>query len=134
MDEIKIVCRALIIDSQNRVLFVKKTGSDFWSLPGGKLDPEDATLQDCLKRELREELEVEIEVKDIRFVQELHRENTRYIEPIWRAELQGSLNLEDIYKTSDGELVGIQWIERSAVRDTDVKPDFLKEATLIVDM
>ncbi|HEU5376140.1 MAG TPA: NUDIX hydrolase [Ktedonobacteraceae bacterium] len=127
MNKFKIICRALVIDNQNRVLFVKKTGSDFWSLPGGKLDAEDQCLQDCLKRELREELGVEITIKDIRFVQELHKDDTRYVELIWQAALEGDLTHEDIYKTSDGELTDIQWIKQDELGDANVKPAFLKE-------
>lgn len=67
MNKVEIVCRALITDDQDRVLFVKKTGSDFWSLPGGKLDAEDASMQSCLIRELQEELGVEATTRDIRF-------------------------------------------------------------------
>jgi len=127
MCKIEIVCRALIIDNQNRVLLVKKAGSDFWSLPGGKLDEDDASLQACLKRELQEELGVEGIVKDIRFVQELHKNDTRYVELIWHAALEGDLTSEDIYKTSDGELTDIQWVKQNELCDANVKPAFLKE-------
>jgi len=33
-----------------------------WEFPGGKLEPEDSSLEDCLKREIREELGLEIAV------------------------------------------------------------------------
>jgi A/G-specific adenine glycosylase len=33
-----------------------------WEFPGGKREPEDADLQSCLQREIREELAIEIEV------------------------------------------------------------------------
>ncbi len=32
-----------------------------WEFPGGKLEPDDADLQACLRREIAEELAVEIE-------------------------------------------------------------------------
>lgn len=130
MNNIKIVCRALIVNSQKGVLLVKKTGSDFWSLPGGKLDAQDSSLQDCLKRELQEELGAQVKIEVIRFVQELHKEDTRYIELIWQAALEGDLRLQDIQKTSNGELDGIQWVSQSELHSTNVKPEFLKEITL----
>lgn len=35
-----------------------------WEFPGGKLEPEDSSLEDCLKREIREELGLEIVVEN----------------------------------------------------------------------
>ncbi len=35
-----------------------------WEFPGGKLEPEDSSLEDCLKREIREELGLEIAVEN----------------------------------------------------------------------
>ncbi len=129
MDKIKIVCRALVVDDENRVLFVKKTDSDFWSLPGGKLDTGDVSVQACLIRELQEELGVDATIKNIRFVQELHKNDTRYVELIWESILVGDpvLTQRSIHETSNGELTNIQWFEKSDLRDANIKPEFLKD-------
>lgn len=129
MDTIKVVCRALIIDGQNRVLFVKKTNSDFWSLPGGTLEADDASLQECLIRELQEELDATATIKNIYFVQELHKNNTRYVELIWHATLASDpIHIrENIYETSRHELTDIQWIKKGDLRNANVKPEFLKD-------
>ena len=128
MDKVKIVCRGLIIDDQNRVLFVRKANSDFLSLPGGKLEADDASLQTCLVRELQEELGVEATIKDIRFVQELHKDGTRYVELIWQASVMADpVHIQgDIYKTTHGELADIQWIKKDDLHNANVKPEFLK--------
>lgn len=129
MDDVKIVCRALIIDDQNRLLLVKKAGSDFWSLPGGKLDAEDEDVRACLMRELQEELGAEATIHDIRFVQELHKNGTRYVELIWQALLASDpvSNRNRIGEISNNELADIQWVEKSDLRNINVKPEFLKE-------
>lgn len=130
MDKIKIVCRAMVTDDQNRVLLVKKTGSDFWSLPGGKLDPEDENLQSCLIREMKEELGVKaLPNKDVRFVLELHKNDTRYIELIWEATLlDNPVSLQkNIYEISGNELSDFQWFKKNDLHDINVKPEFLKE-------
>ena len=121
------MCRALITDDRGRILFAKKAGSEFWSLPGGKLDGDDTSLQSCLVRELKEELGVDAEIGTIRFVQELHKDNTRYVELIWSATIHGSPPSEDISKISGGELEAVQWISKSELRNANIKPDFLKE-------
>lgn len=131
MNKVKIVCRALITDSQNRVLFVKKNNSDFWILPGGKLETDDISVQACLIRELQEELGTESIIKDIYFVQELHRDDARYVELIWRAILVNDLiyTHENISEMTDHELVDIQWIKKDNLHDFDIKPKFLKDLT-----
>jgi ADP-ribose pyrophosphatase YjhB (NUDIX family) len=50
--------RAVVLDQDNRVLLVRfvhpKTGEEFWTTPGGGLDPGES-LESGLRRELREE-------------------------------------------------------------------------------
>lgn len=132
MDKVKIVCRALFIDDKKRILFVKKEGSDFWSLPGGKLDAEDQSLNLSLTREIKEELNIDINIGDIKFVKELHKNNTRYIELIWEVLLVSGIVpvKENIYELSNHELVDVKWIGFSDLNDNDIKPEFLKEYIL----
>lgn len=58
---------AAIILKESKVLIAKrashKTLAGFWEFPGGKIEP-DETPEDCLKRELHEELDIEIIVGD----------------------------------------------------------------------
>ena len=128
MDKIKIVCRALVVDEQHRILLVKKTGSDFWSLPGGKLDADDVSVEECLARELHEELGVESKIEEIRHVLELHKNDTRYVELIWNTTLHGdpTKQQEGIFEVSGHELEDIRWMSNEDMRGEVVKPDFLK--------
>ena len=58
---------AAIILKDNRVLIAQRAPGENlagkWEFPGGKIEHEE-TPQDCLKREIREELDVDIEVLD----------------------------------------------------------------------
>lgn len=128
MDTVKIVCRALVVNDQAQMLLVKKQGSNFWSLPGGKLEANDESMKECLVRELREELGVESTIKDIALVQELHKDSTRYVELIWHAILEEDPVIEgkDFYKISGGELTDVVWIGRDGVDRLDIKPEMLK--------
>jgi ADP-ribose pyrophosphatase YjhB (NUDIX family) len=55
---IREAARALILDTEDRVLLVRfvnpDTGAEFWTTPGGGVDPGER-LEDAVRRELREE-------------------------------------------------------------------------------
>jgi ADP-ribose pyrophosphatase len=58
---------AAIILKDNKVLIAQRAAGENlagnWEFPGGKIEPGE-TLQECLKREIDEEFEVDIEVLD----------------------------------------------------------------------
>jgi len=62
---VKVV--AAVIEKDGRVLLAKRRQGDRlagkWEFPGGKIDP-DETAEEALKRELHEELDIEVEVSD----------------------------------------------------------------------
>jgi len=61
---IDVTC-ALIVDSQNRVLAAQRSSTMSlplkWELPGGKIEPNE-TPEECLVREIKEELDIEIKI------------------------------------------------------------------------
>ena len=58
---------AAIIHKEDKILICQRASSDecgmLWEFPGGKR--EDETIEQCIIREIKEELELEIEVLDI---------------------------------------------------------------------
>ena len=56
-----------VIEKDGKILIAKRKAGKCiganWEFPGGKLE-EGETLEECLKRELKEELDIEVEVKD----------------------------------------------------------------------
>src|SRR5687768_10739642 len=59
-----------LIRENDKVLLVPHDyeGGQLWHLPGGKIDEKDFSLVDTLIRELKEELEIDIEVDDLVFI------------------------------------------------------------------
>ncbi|QSB03959.1 NUDIX domain-containing protein [Natronoglycomyces albus] len=63
----RIRVRALIHTGENNILTIKRTKPGqppYWVLPGGHVEPTDASLEQALIRELREELGNDTEVQD----------------------------------------------------------------------
>lgn len=61
---IKVVC-AIIINNTGILIAQRKASSNHplkWEFPGGKLNKNE-TPEDCIFREIREELDIEIEIK-----------------------------------------------------------------------
>lgn len=56
----RLAARAVLLDPDDHVLLARFEfpGGTVWALPGGGIDPGE-TVEDCLRRELREELGVE---------------------------------------------------------------------------
>jgi len=64
MDMIKVVCG--IIYKDNEIFLCrrkpKKVLGGYWEFPGGKIEEEES-FEDCLKRELVEELEMKVDIE-----------------------------------------------------------------------
>jgi len=69
MRRVDVVYAILTDDTKMKVLMVKNTGRDTWSLPGGAVEP-DETLEEAVIREAKEETGYDIEVFGIMAVNE----------------------------------------------------------------
>lgn len=76
----RVSIKALIKNSKGEVLVVKEH-QDKWELPGGRLD-QGETIHDCLKRELKEELNITNE-----FTESFNKIETQYMPSLPDKEL-----------------------------------------------
>ena len=86
---------AVIVDAQGRVLLLQhhfRPGSG-WGIPGGFMQPREQP-EAALRRELREELGVEIEQLELAFARALER--YQQIELIFRCTVQGEMQLRPL--------------------------------------
>jgi 8-oxo-dGTP diphosphatase len=77
-DFIGIGVFALILNHKNQVLLIKKQGKDYWERPGGKVEFGEKTI-DALKREVLEETNVKILVKELMYINELIDSKSHWI-------------------------------------------------------
>jgi len=111
MKKIKVLC-GLIFNSKNQLLITRRGHGDFngrWEFPGGKLE-KDETEKECLKREILEELNIEIDVKSF-----FMRNNHSY--PKFTVELISYISL---FYNGEIKLVDhdkYEWVEINQLKD-----------------
>ena len=69
----KLAARALILH-EGKILLVRHKNRDFYSLPGGKIDPEE-DIKTALVREMEEELNTKVKNPELLFVHEFRYPN-----------------------------------------------------------
>ena len=89
---------AAVILKNNKILIAQRAPDDNlagkWEFPGGKIEPGE-TQQECLRREIREELDVEIEVLDL-FGESIYRyhSGTIKLRAFWCKWISGEFTLK----------------------------------------
>lgn len=115
-EPIKVICAIITIDG--KILAVQRSRIMSlpmkWEFPGGKLEPAETEME-CIKREIREELNIEIEVLN-RLLPSIHPYPTFTIEliPYTANYVSGELKLKEhnnyVLLTKD-ELRTLDWAE-----------------------
>lgn len=119
----KLAVRALIVH-EGKFLLVKHHGSEYYALPGGKLDA-DENLKSGLVRELQEELGISAEIGALKYIQEF-----RYPDGGYSLEFFFSVSNPEAFLDISGgthadvELAEFGWFD--SLKDlSGFKPEFL---------
>lgn len=141
---------AAVVRHGRLVLLHRLAEEDFWSLPGGRVEMGE-TAEDAVRREMREELDVDVRVTALRAVVE-----NRFV---YGGQLQHGLELHfDVALPEGSPLIGcepferveesgegldggaakttrlvFQWFDVSALPSVDLRPAFLKQTLAIPD-
>ena len=114
---ISIVVTAAVVERGGRFLVTRRPGGvhleGYWEFPGGKCDPGE-TLEACLLRELREELDVEATIGKKLL-------STTHIYPDRRVELhffQVTLQREPVPQLGQE----MQWVQRTELQTLTLPP------------
>jgi len=101
---------AVIRNDQNEILLVLRNRNPekgTWSIPGGKVDPYE-NLEDCVIREIKEEVNLDVEVKGLLcMAQTIRPENEEHwVSAIYEVAVKSgeALNME-----SDGAIADLKW-------------------------
>ena len=141
IENIKFGCRAVgVIKKNNKILFQKRCNDEFWALPGGAIEVLERA-KDVVVRELEEEIGLtEITVKrPLWFVEyfftfediKWHQYIIGYLLDI--DENNEIINLDEIPGIEEGKNIVYKWISIDDLKDTPIKPDYLKEKLLNIN-
>jgi nucleoside triphosphatase len=113
---------ALILNRQGRILLAKSSKwHDRFTLPGGHIEPGE-TVEEALKREIREEVGLEIEI--IRFLQFqeaiyspefIYRRHFIFLDFLCEART-------DRVQVDNEEIQGFQWVDPQKALEMNVEP------------
>jgi len=123
---IKVTCA--IIEKEDKVLATRRAhGSHlegFWEFPGGKIEPGE-TAEECIVREIREELDVEIEIiQQLEPVEHHYPDKSIRLIPFVCKIISGQIMLKDHSEfrwLSKSELMTPDW----AAADVEVAKNYL---------
>lgn len=132
LGEYLFLCRAcVLIKNGNYVLFQKKKNDIYWALPGGKIKVGEKTI-DTLKRELKEELNVDnLEVGKIISITEnfFSINNKKIHQYIFTHEAKitdkNIIDNNDEFESLEDDSLVYKWLKLSEIKDDIVKPNYL---------
>jgi 8-oxo-dGTP diphosphatase len=118
MAPLRISC-AIIVDDRNRTLLVRKSNTDFYMQPGGKIEGEESSLA-CLKRELMEELGLEFADHQMDFVGSYSEVAANERNTVLQAEIY--FIQHPCQPTASGEIAEYIWLDPSREARDDLAP------------
>lgn len=132
--DVKFSARAAaVIKKNNKILFQRKKGDEFWALPGGAIETLERA-KDVLKRELKEEIGL-TDVKVIRplwFVEYFFNfkginQHQYIIGYLLDTDDETIINKEEFDGIEEGKDIVYKWFDIDTISEAKIKPDYLKE-------
>ena len=122
---------AAIIVRQKRILLVehRKRGQRYWVLPGGRLEGHE-TLDAALRRELKEELGLDVRVGPLVIVCETLAPDRHVVNLIFQAEI--GERAEPTLNPRDPVLAGWQWVPVDQLPRLDFRPPIADAVVTVV--
>jgi ADP-ribose pyrophosphatase YjhB (NUDIX family) len=126
--------RALLVTSANELLTIKRIRPDrepYWVLPGGGVDPGDATLEAALVRELHEELAASVDIHSlVHVVQETDRRQFVYFARAHRWSFADRYGPEFSEPERGKYQLDVLPLTVEAIGAIDLKPNEIREVVL----
>lgn len=126
---------AVIIEKNDQLLFTVRNREPklgFLDLPGGFVDPDESAEETCA-RELKEELNLNLEPSDFRYFRSQPNDYLYKGIPYKTEDLIYTAKLPDVvdFKLEESEILAIRWVDKKAVDLEEIGFDSLRKAVEI---
>ncbi len=123
--KIRNSAKALIINKEEMLASkINDNGNIFYIMPGGGQETEEL-LPDAVKREVAEEIGIEVEPKALKFVVEgLHGETFHRVDLVFLCEYIGEIEKAEIH--GDGNQIGFEWLPIENLANIPLYPSKLR--------
>ncbi|MBJ8031547.1 NUDIX hydrolase [Bacillus cereus group sp. N21] len=121
-----------ICKHNNKMLMIQNEGEDFWYIPGGRVQMLESS-ESAVRRELREELGVDVDVKRLLWTAEnfftydthqFHEISFYYEVNLLELPAKGE---DSFILEEDGRRYMFQWVPLERISEYNLKPVFLKD-------
>ncbi len=127
--KLRVISRVIIYNkNKDKIILVRNRNANFWYVPGGGWEYEKENILEAGKREIKEEVGIDIDVDRLLYVQEFQESKDRkYFETFWLSFYDGEINQNHIDLDPNGMVEEIKWFSKDELKEIKIFPKELKD-------
>ncbi len=117
MKELEKLAGCLIINEEGMILLVKEAKDWYWKIPSGKIDG-DESLEECARRETKEETGIEVEIEEFFNAYDFEFKNRNFRLNVYKAKI-----IDGTPKSQEGDNISeVKWFPISFLKQENSTP------------
>ena len=128
MMELRTISRVVIYNpKKKKLILVRNKGANFWYAPGGGWEFEKEDIKEAAKREVKEEVGIDVKIGRLLYAQEFQEsEERKYFELFWLSLYEGDIDFNHVDLDSKGLVDEIKEFSKEELQSVKVFPTRLK--------
>ena len=128
MMELRTISRVVIYNpKKKKLILVRNKGANFWYAPGGGWEFEKEDIKEAAKREVKEEVGIDVKIGRLLYAQEFQEsEERKYFELFWLTLYEGDIDFNHVDLDSKGLVDEIKEFSKEELQSVKVFPTRLK--------
>ena len=126
--KLRVISRVVIYNPEKRKLILARNkDAKFWYAPGGGWEFAEENILEAAKREVKEEVGIDVEIGKLLYVQEFQESvEQKYFETFWLAKYTGEIDSDHMDLDPNGAVEEIREFSKEELEDLKVFPYRLK--------